>query len=614
MPQLKSTVVAGGKADELVKAGKLDIDAKTGEVNTEDLFKSMLEKEGITMKDPEPRQVTSLKATQNQLVGSKVNMFAKVLAGEQPIEGKYTGEKALKKWQDALREPIIVSKDGYILDGHHRWAALVQHDIANGGSGDVEMDVKEVDMGATDLVDRTNKFTNDMGLATKSGGKDQANKSDDNKSQSSDEEAEIDDDMWKRWEREEEERKKREKGLLDKEKKTEGTVKLAQIIEEELIAELKERNNPDDGKAAPYGSGYNKVNEDGHMDIPSAIRKCKVIIDGAQDIMEKLGGMSQEQDDLPSWWMDKVTLATDYINKADDYINNSGQINDASITEGRPIPMDTPNEFAYKDFKKHAYKNRSQFKKDMVKHGGDGSRMFMTLSALWYKWAYHNNKEFGHIKNKLKFGRALMVMMVKDNLIFDKKAWKKDNKMTHVKESRDPASIRKEYKDLKKQSITSLRQEWSRMNKVGNPNQLDKEGLISDILRQRHGGTYIDKAFEGKLNEMDMNDPILVAVRARKTMLDKAKSAPKYKKISTKRYYQLLDREIDIINQMKDASREFEQLDSDMNQEAGQKGDDWSDADANRYGGDLNKLQTKIEKLTAKKKKVQTSIMNYRTH
>ena len=180
--------------------------------------------------------------------------------------------------------------------------------------------------------------------------------------------------------------------------------------------------------------------------------------------------------------------------------------------------------------------------------------------------------------------------------------------------NRDPKSIQKEYEDLKKQAITNLRQEWSRMNKVGNPNQLDKEGLISDILRQRHGGTYIDKAFEGKLNEMDMNDPILVAVRARKTMLDKAKSAPKYKKISTKRYYQLLDREIDIINQMKDASREFEQLDSDMNQEAGQKGDDWSDADANRYGGDLNKLQTKIEKLAAKKKKVQTSIMNYRTH
>jgi len=76
-----------------------------------------------------------------------------------------------------------------------------------------------------------------------------------------------------------------------------------------------------------------KLNEDGHMDIPSAIRKCKVIIDGAQDIMEKLSEKSKEEDNLPTWWMDKLTLATDYINKADDYINNSGQINEGIINE-----------------------------------------------------------------------------------------------------------------------------------------------------------------------------------------------------------------------------------------------------------------------------------------
>ena len=44
MPQLKSKVVPGGKADKLVKAGKLDADTKTGEVNTEGMFKDMLEK------------------------------------------------------------------------------------------------------------------------------------------------------------------------------------------------------------------------------------------------------------------------------------------------------------------------------------------------------------------------------------------------------------------------------------------------------------------------------------------------------------------------------------------------------------------------------------------
>jgi len=167
MPQLKSIPVKGGKADKLVKAGKLDADPKTGEVNTEDIFKSVLEKEGISMSKPTPEKVSKLKATQNQLEGSKVNMFAKVLAGEQPFPDKNLSPEALKSWQEALREPIIVSKEGYILDGHHRWAALVQHDVANGGGGDIEMDVKRVDMEAKALVDKTNKFTNTMGLAVK---------------------------------------------------------------------------------------------------------------------------------------------------------------------------------------------------------------------------------------------------------------------------------------------------------------------------------------------------------------------------------------------------------------------------------------------------------------
>ena len=117
---------------------------------------------------------------------------------------------------------------------------------------------------------------------------------------------------------------------------------------------------------------------------------------------------------------------------------------------------------------------------------------------------------------------------------------------------------------------------------------------------------------EGKLNEMDMNDPILVAIRARKTMLAKEKSAPKVKKISTKQYYKLMDMEIDLINQKKDATKEFDQMNSDMLQDAGQKGEAWSDADANKWGGDLDKLQTKVEKLAKDKLKVKKAIMTYR--
>ena len=61
---------------------------------------------------------------------------------------------------------------------------------------------------------------------------------------------------------------------------------------------------------------------------------------------------------------------------------------------------------------------------------------------------------------------------------------------------RDPESIRKEYEELKKHSMMALVSAWSRINKVGNPKSLDKEGLISDLLRAKHGNTYVDKAFE----------------------------------------------------------------------------------------------------------------------
>ena len=77
------------------------------------------------------------------------------------------------------------------------------------------------------------------------------------------------------------------------------------------------------------------------------------------------------------------------------YIRNQIKktIIESTMNEGRPIPMDTPNELVYSDFKKYAYKKRSMFKKELQKSNGDGSRMFLTLSALWYKWARENHND-----------------------------------------------------------------------------------------------------------------------------------------------------------------------------------------------------------------------------
>lgn len=67
---------------------------------------------------------------------------------------------------------------------------------------------------------------------------------------------------------------------------------------------------------------------------------------------------------------------------------------------------------------------------------------------------------------------------------------------TATNESRDPASIRKEYVNLKKMSIQGLRDIWSRAHRIGNPKELYKEDLIIDILVAKHGAKYINAAFE----------------------------------------------------------------------------------------------------------------------
>ena len=111
-------------------------------------------------------KVTDLKATQNQLVGKKVSLFLNQLQNGDP-DSEFT---------KALLKPIIVARDPktgemYIVDGHHRWAALVAQDIANGGDGDIEMTVKVIAAPIEEVVKQANDFTEEMGLETKSAGK-----------------------------------------------------------------------------------------------------------------------------------------------------------------------------------------------------------------------------------------------------------------------------------------------------------------------------------------------------------------------------------------------------------------------------------------------------------
>ena len=64
-----------------------------------------------------------------------------------------------------------------------------------------------------------------------------------------------------------------------------------------------------------------ELNEDGHSDVPSMIRKCKTIIEDANEIMSKLNSMDKEGS-LPTWWTNKLAVASNSMNKMRDYILN----------------------------------------------------------------------------------------------------------------------------------------------------------------------------------------------------------------------------------------------------------------------------------------------------
>ena len=63
------------------------------------------------------------------------------------------------------------------------------------------------------------------------------------------------------------------------------------------------------------------MKEDGHADVSSAMRQCKTITEDATEIDSKLQTMSPE-DNLPTWWTNKLAVASNNMNKMRDYIVN----------------------------------------------------------------------------------------------------------------------------------------------------------------------------------------------------------------------------------------------------------------------------------------------------
>jgi len=144
MPQLAGKPVKDSDADKMPKD-------KNGEVNVGELFKDELKSKGVGVKDTEIK-ASELKASQNELKGGNV---AFMMSPE--------GQKAVDL--DGTR--IFVSSDGYVIDGHHRWAANVGLDAGDGELGDKKMKVTVIDMPISEVLQYANDFADKVGIAPK---------------------------------------------------------------------------------------------------------------------------------------------------------------------------------------------------------------------------------------------------------------------------------------------------------------------------------------------------------------------------------------------------------------------------------------------------------------
>jgi hypothetical protein len=190
MPQLKTAILPGTQAEkdsQLPPSDPNHLPVKDGEANAEKKFLEHLKNKGVKVDEGKSMAASEMKATQMDLVGEKVMGMVNGLkagrtkrlldscGGLDPL----TKQKQCKDTSgncgngncgdEGLLEPLIVSKDGYVLDGHHRWAAITTLDLMDGRKEPFTVNTTVVDMEMEELVGESNKWGNEYGLERKSG-------------------------------------------------------------------------------------------------------------------------------------------------------------------------------------------------------------------------------------------------------------------------------------------------------------------------------------------------------------------------------------------------------------------------------------------------------------
>lgn len=142
MPQLSGRPIPGSRADAEPKNA-------AGSVNLGDRFRDHMAAKGVRISD-ETERASWLKASQITLNGGVVAGMVKTLEAGRPIGGQ---------------PRIFISREGYVVDGHHRWAAMVGHGL--GQREEMMMDIARVDTDIITLLEEANRFAAEWGIGPK---------------------------------------------------------------------------------------------------------------------------------------------------------------------------------------------------------------------------------------------------------------------------------------------------------------------------------------------------------------------------------------------------------------------------------------------------------------
>lgn len=120
---------------------------------TEEFLAYLLEHGAIKAGEPGPVRSDKLKATQRDMQG-------------QVVVGMLNSRKA--GTYDPSKKPIFISRDNYVIDGHHRWAATLGMDFEDGELGnDHMMNVIVLDAPISQIIRLANEFTEKFGILKK---------------------------------------------------------------------------------------------------------------------------------------------------------------------------------------------------------------------------------------------------------------------------------------------------------------------------------------------------------------------------------------------------------------------------------------------------------------